>query len=120
MIFDANSLSLILCLPAPTDVLLNYYSETTEEELHFIALRGKNRLNYYFELIFSLSLIISNGYTKTMHQLILVHSHLLDQCDREGVSTCTLLFLCFHLTFCVGFNSSFARTEHSTSFGSDE
>lgn len=28
----------------------------------------------------------SRGYTKTMHQLVLVHSHLLDQCDREGVS----------------------------------
>lgn len=28
----------------------------------------------------------SGGYTKTMHQLVLVHSHLLDQQDREGVS----------------------------------
>lgn len=27
----------------------------------------------------------ARGYTKTMHQLVLVHSHLLDQCDREGV-----------------------------------
>ncbi|KAI1295372.1 Transient receptor potential cation channel subfamily A member 1 [Halotydeus destructor] len=26
----------------------------------------------------------SNGYTKTMQQLVLVHSHLLDQADREG------------------------------------
>ena len=28
----------------------------------------------------------AGGFTKTMHQLVLVHSHLLDQQDREGVS----------------------------------
>ena len=63
--------------------------ETTVEELLFIVPQGINRVKNCFELISSFffnSLIISNGYTKTMHQLILVHSHLLDQCDREGVS----------------------------------
>lgn len=34
----------------------------------------------------------ANGYTKTMHQLILVHSHLLDQSDRDGVS-----YIFYHL-----------------------
>lgn len=41
-----------------------------------------------------------NGFNNTMEQLLAVHSHLLDQSDRDGVSTefhekVKLFFLCF-------------------------